>query len=287
MDGLMGKKLVLQGVKLTGPDAPVLPDIDPIESTGSLLLFDWTHPANTLPADVVPAHDSVLPNLLQSKADALTGGPAHLLAGYPSVAAETGLFERSGKGGMHGVVSPTLAKGPTHWRGDGNDALNQYFIDNPFHEFYFSVWGFDTKPATGGVRGVRAEVTRTVTPSHNTMLIMSDSHHDRVSPAGIGPALYQKSASYWENDSHEGATPSNTRTRLVQTGTSSGYNYMDTQRQQQGGFIHYRTYVEDLTISGRSYQEVSDLDSSLFTAAVLTPGGRYHGDTFTDPTTVP
>lgn len=48
-----------------------------------------------------------------------------------------------------------------------------------------------------------------------------------------------------------------------------------------------RAYVEDLTVSGRTYAEVDAIDHALYTKEVLTPGSRYYGDTFTDPATIP
>lgn len=52
-------------------------------------------------------------------------------------------------------------------------------------------------------------------------------------------------------------------------------------------WVLYRCYLEDLTISGRTYAEVDAIDHALYTAEVLDPGGRYHADTFTDPATLP
>lgn len=51
-------------------------------------------------------------------------------------------------------------------------------------------------------------------------------------------------------------------------------------------FVFYRTYLEDLTLSGRTYAQVSAADLALYNAA-FGAGGRYAGDTFTDPATLP
>ena len=51
--------------------------------------------------------------------------------------------------------------------------------------------------------------------------------------------------------------------------------------------IVYRLYLEDLTVSGRSYATVDALSWAEYQKQVLTPGGRYYGDTFTDPATLP
>ena len=52
-------------------------------------------------------------------------------------------------------------------------------------------------------------------------------------------------------------------------------------------WILYRTYVEDLSVSGRTYAEVDALDYALYEKHVLTADGRYYGDTYTDPATLP
>jgi len=51
--------------------------------------------------------------------------------------------------------------------------------------------------------------------------------------------------------------------------------------------IIYRFYLEDLTVSGRTYAEVDALSWAEYQRQVLTVGGRYYGDTFTNPTSIP
>jgi hypothetical protein len=41
------------------------------------------------------------------------------------------------------------------------------------------------------------------------------------------------------------------------------------------------------TVSGRTYEQVAAIDQALYTKEVLTAGGRYYGDTYTNPTTIP
>lgn len=51
--------------------------------------------------------------------------------------------------------------------------------------------------------------------------------------------------------------------------------------------ILYRVYIEDLTVSGRSYATVDAIDAAQFSAAFNALTGRYGSDTFTDPATLP
>lgn len=53
-----------------------------------------------------------------------------------------------------------------------------------------------------------------------------------------------------------------------------------------GAFLFYRAYIEDLTVSGRSYAAVDALDYAEYTKQVTTAGGRYYADTYTDPATI-
>lgn len=59
-----------------------------------------------------------------------------------------------------------------------------------------------------------------------------------------------------------------------------------SNKDKADSHIIYRVYLEDLTISGRTYATVEAADGALFTAAFGT-GGRFNGDTFTNPTTIP
>lgn len=70
------------------------------------------------------------------------------------------------------------------------------------------------------------------------------------------------------------------------TGTCSGNaGNSPTYNDLHPSHIFYRFYIEDLTVSGRSYATVDALDLALFTAA-FAAGGRYYNDTFTSPSTI-
>ncbi|MCB4842518.1 hypothetical protein LHV18_18025, partial [Providencia rettgeri] len=48
-------------------------------------------------------------------------------------------------------------------------------------------------------------------------------------------------------------------------------------------WIFYRAYIEDLTVSGRTWDEVNAIDKAMYEKEVISVGGRYFGDTFTAP----
>lgn len=59
-------------------------------------------------------------------------------------------------------------------------------------------------------------------------------------------------------------------------------------QDQAGSFILQRLYIEDLTVSGRTWTAVDALDKIEHDKHVKNVGGRYYGDTFvTDPASIP
>jgi hypothetical protein len=50
-----------------------------------------------------------------------------------------------------------------------------------------------------------------------------------------------------------------------------------------GAMIFYGFYMEDLTVSGRTYAQVDALVKAKYTKEVKTAGGRYFGDTYSAP----
>lgn len=76
-----------------------------------------------------------------------------------------------------------------------------------------------------------------------------------------------------------------------QTGTATfnaAYTATNGNKDKAPSFIFYRLYLEDLTVSGRSYATVDGLANTNFANLFNTAGGRYYGtDTFTDPATIP
>jgi hypothetical protein len=66
-----------------------------------------------------------------------------------------------------------------------------------------------------------------------------------------------------------------------------GVNGNSANKDKIDSHIIYRFYLEDLTVSGRSYATVDALSWAEYTKHVLTVGGRYYNDTFTSPSTIP
>jgi len=114
---------------------------------------------------------------------------------------------------------------------------------------------------------------------NSTRPLANEANHDgaRGSIVDVGPAL--------RNIGMKRTTGDITKSYTTR-GDSMGWGRF---RGLQGGYfswIFYRAYMEDLTVSGRTYAQVDAEDLALFTEQFAV-GGRYHNDTFTNPTTIP
>lgn len=275
----------------TGPGVEDLPQLvrkDFMESPGSLLLLEARHPAEPLPAGV-PAHGRYFENVLADNAAKMLGTDTKVLVQSVYASASEGKVERSAKGGIHAIQSTTQTGTNKGFSLRLPDALIAYLQANPNHDYYVSQWGATTKAATGTIHAV-AGLTAQGVNSYAFAL---------GSSLGTGPARRQgrtvwpetAGKPYFRNVGNGGFHEE------FHTGTGNGAifevgnflipNVGASRVGTHGAQIFYRGYIEDLTVSGRTYAQVDALDFAEYTKQVLTPGGRYYGDTVpTDPATI-
>lgn len=304
----VGRVLIIPGLTFDNPDAPKLVELDAIESAGSLLLLDATHPSGGWPGGVGPS-GSTLRNVLWKKAKAVygAGSEASLAAtlNYAGMTGATGLLERSTKGGLHALVSqaPSLvtASNTPFARLHMDSELRKWLFQHPTNDLYISVWGQVTRAYKFG------PVDETYTGLGGTTLVelATGGSNQRValgqrtlvqnelgklsnSEIAAGPAFMNAASGAW---SLNPALETSIFSSLLCVGNTGVNNtYMSgaaTAKTRWPSWVIYRVYVEDLTVSGRSYQQVHDIDYALYQKHVLTEGGRYYGDTCTDPLTLP
>lgn len=297
----MGKLLRLHGVSLTDATAPKIITRDKIESIGSLMLFDGNHQFGQF--NGLPALNSAVPNVLANKAAELLG--VSDAATHFSVALSSGnaagqwLRERTQKGGIHGLI--TQAGGQTTRLGYGvvaSDAVRNYIRDNPTHHFYVSLWQRITRKAlSGGTVQAPFFYTNGSAATGNFRFHMEGS---LVFPRLGTPQSLGGRAVPAENDIN---VPNGTN-RFTSIGLKgpTGNDPVGNDQVQfvvggdaawAGGGLNktasriiYRAYIEDLTVSGRTYAEVEAIDYALYQEA-FAPGGKFYGDTYTDPSTLP
>lgn len=286
---MSGLKLVLP-MSFTDTSLPVLPTVDPIETHGSLFLYEPMHPADPWPAGI----PGTAPNLLAEIAADVLGVSPNTLTGTTANgfgSTTRGVVERSGKGGVHVIVSPTQINAANQRWGLGtSSAIKAYMKANMSNSFYLSRWGRITRADTN-VAAIHPDSIFSTNGKFavgfaaagqslaGTNLVGSDP-----APNVVGPEFRSMAASPavgFNTDSDTQPAESNSAPFIA------GQRGGTTNFTGHGSRIFYRAYMEDLTVSGRTYAEVRALDYELYTKHVLTAGGRYYGDTFTDPATVP
>lgn len=289
----MGRKLVLTGTKLTDLTAPKIVTIDRMEAPGSLILVDPAHPAGPW-ASGLYADAAVVPNLFAANAVAVAGAGADVLKMGRGAdwGTSKGMLERSGKGGLHAVPSPTLA---TSAGGKlyitAADALEAYLLANPTHQYFFSSWSRTTKAAAaaGASNNIIYSSAANATPGAN---YLAYAHFNGTTGAAgtarqgtnvTGPRISNTAPAAWTGTRAADAASMFT---TIFSAVNTSWAFSDTKVRELGASVHYRFYLEDLTVSGRSYAEADAIDFAEYTKHVLTAGGRYYGDTYTNPTTI-
>ena len=285
---------------VTFTDAQDLPVVrkDPIlPATGALFLIDPTHPVQQWDAGV-PANDATVPNIAWEQAEEILGGTEATLAGEiynVGLTSTKGFVERSGMGGLHACVSPTYSFT------NGDDGFNirlpltiyNYLRSvSDTHEFYQSIWTQPTRAASANSKAyqiISADAIQYFTRTTNTGVLFGDTIIDSNGSAveTVGQPIIRKVAGT-AYSTFDTATSTNAWNRCAFT--VGNHDYLNSQsgsRGQAGSRIFYRFYLEDLTVSGRTYSQVSAIDDNLFAAACSKVGGRYNSDTYTNPSTVP
>lgn len=265
---------------------------------GALFLAD----VRTL-SSAVPTAGQAITNLATSKAAALgisgdTSGKWVQL-GTP-VASGYALLERSGKGGIHVIASQaTSYTGYQGFRLQIPMNIMDYIIANRNNTFYISQWRNLTRQAvnttgapclmgieTGNTSGWGRMTTsnsqlkpgggqlsgRTVSPGYNTL------GPNFESAAGSIPTTDTLSSSNFNND--------NTASRDVAEFGRVGNQNTFPPSSNLPSMIFYRGYIEDLTVSGRSFTTVNAIDKAMYDAAFAS-GGRFYNDTYTAVSTLP
>lgn len=303
----MGRKLVLLGTKITDPTAKKLATVDLIlPEAGALMYLDPSHPyASWGEFDLNNTSLSAvsLPNLAYDQAKELipAGTPTTLGVKYykgtttlnDGVASK---IERTGKGGLHVIFSQTAGDTTTsrHARVAAQSDMNNYLLANKGHNFYVSYWGRLTRGAKAYTAGTAKHSRANPSDNFFTFYTRSGSSGETEYPVTNPPRL---------NKSNEGVynTIGKTNTPIFQDIELSGATAPTTMALEpfmlatdtganglmQGSHVFYGFYLEDLTVSGRTYAQVNALLKAKFDKDVKTANGRYYNDTFTDPATIP
>lgn len=289
---MTGIATVLQ-TTLTDASLPVIDLTDRLLTAGSLLLIDPTHSSSPWPAGV-PANAAVLPNVAWKRANAMIGaGDASSLGVYfdDLHQAADAMFERTPKGGIHGIYSQVN-------NGNANRgaalrvqvAIRDYLYTNRAHRFYMSVWHRRTRAASiaGGALQRNAQIAD-ATQGAQRQINFDPSETFGNTQTGFREAIVRNTVGVQmrsvDGSGYNTAAPAASANLCATAFQWGNYGIGQTAwANKSASDVFYRAYIEDLTVSGRTYAQVDALDYALWQAAFAT-GGRYIGDTFTDPAT--
>lgn len=282
----------------TDPNLPILKDDDILtDNAGSLFLVD----VRTWSAGV-PVHSELLTNVARKQAAkaGVTGDTSAIFAKIGDLSGSKGRIERSGKGGLAGIV--TQASDPGVDNGYAvtlPENIKAYILAHQNHNFYTSIWRRITRAAftSGGaarclagfeVGGSGGAVTFRLTESSSQM---RPSGTERIGISGLATANALGPGRFAIAGKGNDPAPlisnyASPKTAICQIGPIQARNREAAARQTLQSWIFYRGYVEDLTISGRTFDEVDALDAALY-AEAFGSDGRFANDTFTDPATIP
>jgi hypothetical protein len=209
-----------------------------------------------------------------------------------NLTAPEGLVQRSTKGGLHIMISQTGAAINNHLCSINRSAsMDTYWTNNSSHDLYLSAAFRMTRGAPDGTTGWSAYIGKvswtTTTNFYNGVGIYPTT--------GIGRAITANNLGTDMDISPTGEyfvanTVSQGDAAIATNGTVSAVFYNGvtdpTRVSVTPSFLLYRLYIEDLQVSGRTHAQVYAIDHAIYVKEVLTPGGRYYGDTWSDPATV-
>lgn len=283
--------------------APIL-GFDNLLVNGSLLYIE---PARDALAAAPTAIGARLNNYARGSLARLTGaavGELNASVIGNSFASDTGAVELTSAGALHAYVNNALSGSGSFEVDILPDALRDYILANPAHNYY-----------VGSVLRRTAEAVEVASPNSIDPFLgiyksgdfsgggswymtgwEADSDDDDntntyVYPTagystaiGVARGVLTLNAVAHSKAGRQVSNPGN----WLEGDTIIGRAFWRQPRAPggtlQGGtsFILYSLYVEDLTVSGRTYNEVNALRTAQV-AADFAGGGRYDGETWTNP----
>lgn len=280
---------------INNPNAPYLPKYDTIESrAGSLFLWDAGINPTTAFNTQAEAPTKTLTNVLAEYGNTILGTTAELnrefiLNGQSAAMLKT---EITSKGGLHCMSTQSIdATNQFYAQLTTNTALNAYMANKIANgELYVSLWQRTTRKQSSSGSFTSMFNYR----NGNNYAFMDKTDAVAIDLMGAGskslklPALAQSSDALVNQPQIIAINPKGATGTLGSNvpirfggGILLPSNYtMGTKRSPS--VIYYRFYIEDLSLSGRTFEDVSAIDQTEFNKAFAV-GGRFHGDTWSDP----
>lgn len=298
----MGTKIALPETFTASTGKVLLDDYILPPNGGALVLMDVNHSLGGLGTESVPADLARIPNIAWKQAAALYGsGDRDSLALLLDRTDGTNfVLERTGKKGLHGYQSGDIAAnvGAVLRLGPTSNAFQDYMYAHLSNKFYLSAWDRVTRVATasGGVFPAFEGVQNTNSSTGSFIAYLdSKSTTDGGQPAAdnarrlgaritpgqnsLGNTFRNVAANGWTPGAGLPTSAAQVRNQIALWGAVEAYTSYLAGRYAPS-FILYRVYLEDLTVSGRTWAQVDAIDKAMFDAA-FAAGGKFFGDTFT------
>lgn len=198
-------------------------------------------------------------------------------------------LEKTAKGGLHGW---TTAKDTGVRMISPKSLISDYMENNTSHTFFVSLSHRITRPKGNDVN----KASYSGATSNDSMSLWAFDSVNRFPPNGnehlvgydrqgvadntIG-VVYRAQASKGIYSSFGDFTPPFEQVAGWKVGDNCNWEY-DSSNKQRPAHVFYSFYVEDLTVSGRTFEEVNTIYKARHDKMFAT-GGKYDGDTWTTP----
>jgi hypothetical protein len=221
--------------------------------------------------------------------NSLAGVFENTLVGEPTM----GVVERSSKFGLAVIASQVGNDTSNRHAGVAipSDIMSYILAQTPGHAFYVSIWGRHTRAATASISPIGYMGSSVNANNHAFVFYKQPSGSPSSGSAFVGGRSDPNSAATG-NFFRNVAFDEYTGTEASLGSTSGGFwfgqrgIFSSLQRNGAASGIIYRIFIEDLTVSGRSYATLDAADKAAFDLAFAS-GGRFYNDTFTNPATLP
>ena len=291
---------------IVNANAPKLIKYDPVEHRlGSLFLWD----AGLAQLSSMPAIGAALPNLLAEYANA-AGKEFTFAMGTSSQVEHDSYVKRelTTKKGLHWMASQSratdLPNGNTYLGVKANAALRTHMANNIMGvtpSIFISLWTNATRYVTkaDGFAGLMAYVNSNTTniaaylqSDKSIISLGGSSPYPLTSKLGLTyrqAAIVNNPNFYSANMNRYGGTGITASNDLI-IGSGQFSPYAGSIAANQAwnaspSCILYRVYIEDLSLSGRTYDQVRAIDEAEH-AKAFGAGGRFYGDTWSNPSVI-
>lgn len=274
----MGQKILLDGANFTDARYPVIRD-DKALTPGSLMLLDLSHSLSGVVG--VPATNQAMYNIAWNEAKTLLGqgDKETLKATFLNSLGSAGILERTPKGGLHGIVSQASKASNQNAQFYLPDLLRDYLCANPSRHYAVFIWYRITRTSPNIVNMREFVFGNTASIASNNLFNVS---LDNTLGTSSGQRTSQNRPTGWEGVPN--STVANNIGSVPAFGNTIGYTSLNTNGSRS--YVLYRVHIVDVAASGKTFAELEGDDIALHTAA-FSSGGKFHGDTYTDPAVLP